>query len=142
MRLARKSFHIRTLEEIETTNFNQKYHPIGAGPGWGKNREKILLNLLNCKLPIILDADALIAYVQLITEGSIDPQKVKNLVLTPHPGEFNQIVNLLNLPNEKQSPKNFITLLKKVAQITNSVLVYKSSVTWICNSNQLFVIDG
>jgi hydroxyethylthiazole kinase-like uncharacterized protein yjeF len=133
---------IRTLEEFETTNFNQKYQAIVAGPGWGKNREKILLNLLNCKLPIILDADALIAYVQLITEGSIDPQKVKNLVLTPHPGEFNQIVNLLNLPNEKQSPKNFITLLKKVAQITNSVLVYKSSVTWICNSNQLFVIDG
>jgi NAD-dependent DNA ligase len=49
---------IRTLEEFETTNFNQKYQAIVAGPGWGKNREKILLNLLNCKLPIILDADA------------------------------------------------------------------------------------
>ncbi len=133
---------IRTLDEFVTDDFKQKYQAIVAGPGWGKNREKLLFTLLNCKLPTILDADALIAYAHLIKEGAIKPQKVENLVLTPHPGEFNKIANLLNLPIEKQSPKNFLTLLKKVAEITNSVLVYKSSVTWICDQNQVFVIDG
>jgi NAD(P)H-hydrate epimerase len=69
---------------IETS----KYNAIAVGPGLGQSSEseKALLHLIdNCRVPMVLDADALnilarnSEYLRRLPQGS---------VLTPHPGEF------------------------------------------------------
>ena len=69
---------------IETS----KYNAVAVGPGLGQSREseKALLHLIeNCRVPMVLDADALNIlarnpeYLRRLPQGS---------VLTPHPGEF------------------------------------------------------
>lgn len=65
-----------------------KYDAIAVGPGLGQNNESeaALLHLIdNCRVPMVLDADALnilarnSEYLRRLPQGS---------VLTPHPGEF------------------------------------------------------
>lgn len=69
---------------IETS----KYNAVAVGPGLGQSSEseKALLHLIdNCRVPMVLDADALnilarnSEYLRRLPQGS---------VLTPHPGEF------------------------------------------------------
>lgn len=69
---------------IETS----KYNAVAVGPGLGQSSEseKALLHLIdNCRVPMVLDADALNVlarnseYLRRLPQGS---------VLTPHPGEF------------------------------------------------------
>ena len=65
------------------------------GPGLGKNfdKEEIIFLLEAFKGPIVIDADAISIFKD---ERKLFYQiikKKKNIVLTPHKGEFNRLLN-------------------------------------------------
>ena len=63
-----------------------QYQGIGAGPGIGKQpaTRALLRSLLETKLPMVLDADAL----NIIAEENLIDSVPENSVITPHAGEF------------------------------------------------------
>lgn len=125
-----------------------KADTIVAGPGWGKSAKhaEILKNLLELDLPLVLDADALRI---LAADSSTDflntiQKRTAPLVLTPHPGEFESLVQ-----RYIAAPQNlvFAELLARVAETLNAIIVYKSHVTWIYSpkgkaANRFSIWDG
>ncbi|MFA7671915.1 MAG: ADP/ATP-dependent (S)-NAD(P)H-hydrate dehydratase, partial [Sphaerochaetaceae bacterium] len=112
---------------------DKTYQAIAAGPGWSTDRDAQLIQLLKADIPMVLDADGINNLSTLIKEGRVDLSKKRELVITPHPGEFDRLAASLGLQVKtgESSVKEFIEILKEVANRLNSLLVYKSSVTWI-----------
>jgi len=71
-------------------NFLDKVDVIGIGPGLGHQTDALELvkSALNCRKPLVLDADAL----NLISQHpQLLAQIPANTILTPHPGEFSRL---------------------------------------------------
>lgn len=91
-----------TDETIFTRKINiEKFSSIGIGPGLGTvpptlNALKILLE--SCKIPIVIDADALNCLGLNKALFKIIPKKS---ILTPHPGEFERLVGKWSSDSEK-----------------------------------------
>ena len=69
----------------------QHFNTIGIGCGIGKNKatvEMLKSFLENCKLPIIIDADAL----NIIAENNFHYLIPQKSILTPHPKEFERLI--------------------------------------------------
>jgi len=69
----------------------EKYDAVGAGPGLGtmpESHNMVHNLLLNCKKPIVLDADSLNI---LSVHSDWLPKLPENTILTPHPGEFDRL---------------------------------------------------
>lgn len=64
-----------------------------AGPGWGRSEEKRtrLLQLLQSRLPLILDADALNLLAERDDRTELIRSRSAETLLTPHPGEFKRL---------------------------------------------------
>lgn len=100
-----------------------------CGPGWGvEDRQNILNLLMKSTLPIVIDADGL--------SLELKKRKENPIVITPHMGEYSKINKIGNNAIE------FFDNLKKISKELNAVVVLKSHVTWICYSNELYVLDG
>jgi NAD(P)H-hydrate epimerase len=99
------------------------YSAIGAGPGTGthpdswKALEKVLLN---SRVPLVLDADAL--NLLSLNPGSL-LQVPKNSILTPHPGEFKRLFG------EDADDYSRIMRLKELSAFYGLVLVLKGAHT-------------
>ena len=66
----------------------ESYNAVVVGSGLGPDSQTLGLQaLLDCPLPMVVDADAL-AFVK-----ERDQSKRENLVLTPHPGELSKLTN-------------------------------------------------
>ncbi len=69
----------------------QKYSAVGVGPGLNKmdvSRESLMRLLNECKIPLIIDADAL----NMLSETTNWQKKIpKGCILTPHPKEFERL---------------------------------------------------
>lgn len=100
-----------------------KYDAIAVGPGLGQNNESeaALLHLIeNCRVPMVLDADALNIlsrnreWLSRLPQGS---------VLTPHPGEFERLFG------ESQSRYHSIESVRALARDYNIAIVLKGAYT-------------
>lgn len=96
-----------------------KYNAVGVGPGLGQSRESeaaLLALIKECKVPLVLDADALNIlsrnreWLLLLPSGS---------VLTPHPGEFERLFgeypsrcNAIEAARANACDKGIVILLK------------------------------
>jgi len=70
---------------VDFSNHWKKVTAVLAGPGLGQSPEAIERLLKQCKVPLVLDADALC-----VTPKQIAKAKCP-VVLTPHPGEFERL---------------------------------------------------
>ena len=115
------------------------YDAVVCGPGWGRERgrERQLQEILTASVPVVLDADALTAFALLVSEKRIATASLPPLVLTPHPGELRQMLEMLSMPLWAQdsgpagTPEAFVEALKSIACTLKVVLVYKSHIVWI-----------
>ncbi len=126
-----------------------RYNAVVAGPGWSEGRGEYLYEILKSGLPTLLDAEAIALYATLIGEEKIDKTDHGPLVLTPHPGELRRFLESLYMPLLAQesdlsaSTESFLDALKRIAQLFEITLVYKSSLVWIVDHSQPpVVVEG
>lgn len=102
-----------------------------AGPGLGKSRdvEFAIQHLVQgSKVPMLLDADALIPRVlELIQKGRC---QTKDIILTPHLGEF---LRMTKLESFKFNSRNLINTIKSIGV----TLVLKGPITRICDGQRV-----
>ncbi|MDR0878017.1 MAG: hypothetical protein LBN21_08190 [Treponema sp.] len=125
-------------ESAEKENGENSHSPDAAllGPGWGKgpDRIRILQRYLEREkdgLPLILDADAIPLAVDVRFHG--------NVILTPHPGEFEQYTGI---PRE-EILADPLPILVRTAREKNAVILFKSHVLFIASfDGRVGIIDG
>ncbi len=106
-------------------DFNpEKFTAVGMGPGLGKHKSTaaLLKKILQCKRPVVLDADAL----NILSENK-DLLKLipPNSILTPHAGEFER------LAGKAANDFHRVDLLKKFAGEFQCIMVLKGRYTCI-----------
>jgi hydroxyethylthiazole kinase-like uncharacterized protein yjeF len=97
---ARQSLAVRSPEAMvapwpeseiwPSADFMEKTDAVGIGPGLGQQKDALVLlqYALECRKPLVLDADALNLIAQNLELLSKIPE---NTILTPHPGEFSRL---------------------------------------------------
>ncbi|MEP7146010.1 MAG: NAD(P)H-hydrate dehydratase [bacterium] len=103
------------------------------GPGISKNEETMSLVRRIVKdndLSYVLDADAISAF-----RGNLNLLKNKKIIITPHFGEF---ANLLG-KNIEEVKNNFFELAKTFAKDFKIILVLKNSPTMITDGNKFYI---
>ena len=81
---------VHSFPDLETLTIDfskpwKKVTAVLAGPGLGQSPEVVERLLKNCKIPLVLDADALCVAPEKIAKAKCP------VVLTPHPGEFERL---------------------------------------------------
>lgn len=137
---------------IPAAQLEQKFQAIVAGPGWATHHEAQLVEILESKLPVVLDAQAIALFASAIASGRIDPKQHGPLILTPHPGELRHFLERLSMPilaeeaGIEGNAERFVESMQKVAEIIEAYIIYRSHVTWIFsphpNQSLPLVIDG
>ena len=117
---------VGTIVQEITKDLLKKKDVLVLGPGLGKNFDKkeIIFFLEVFKGPIVIDADAISIFKD---ERKLFYQiikKKKNIVLTPHKGEFNRLFN----ESEESKLQNCI----KASRLINNSIVYKGNDTVVC----------
>ncbi len=111
-----------TFDAFRSINLSP-YTAVVIGPGLGQSSEvaEIVPYLIEKNIPVVIDADG----INSIKEN-IDILKAgKNVILTPHPGEFSRLVNL---PIDMVQ-KNRIALAREFAEKYGVTLVLKGAGT-------------
>lgn len=114
--------------------FNVKTKPdaIGIGPGLGthiKTKKGFVEFVLQCKLPLVIDADGLNIISEFKDLLNIIP---KEAILTPHPKEFERLVGSWN--NDYEKLEKQLSLSSRL----QCVVVLKGAYTSIASQGQLF----
>lgn len=103
------------------------------GPGLSKNEEtaELVRKIISENdLNFIIDADAISAF-----KGRLNLLKNKNIVMTPHEGEFS---NLLGISNE-EIRKDFYNYALEFAKKYNCILVLKNSPSVITDGREFYI---
>jgi len=104
-----------------------------AGPGLGLSRdtEMVIQELLQkTNLPILLDADTLVPRVlEVIQKGK---HNAKQIVLTPHLGEF---LRMTKLAEFTFNPENLVNMVKNIG----ATVVLKGAMTRICDGEKIYI---
>lgn len=98
-----------------TTTNTDDYKAIGIGPGLGKDEETedaLLVQLMNCQTPVVLDADALNI---LSNHRHVLTQLPEGSVLTPHPKELERLTG---------KSSNSYEQLTKACELANTANVH------------------
>lgn len=114
------------------------YDAILVGPGWGKGRDRLdlLARLLALDLPVVLDADAISLYRDLVHDGYSPKIPV---ILSPHPGEFQNLTGT----SSRDVLSNPLRYLGPAVRDFKANIILKSHVTWIAAADgRLSVWDG
>lgn len=103
------------------------------GPGLGRNTQAektfhFVLNHIQESQWLVIDADALHFYAQLTSDYLF---KTKNIVLTPHLGEWEKISSIKAPAEQIEENQAFLALL-------NSILVLKKSATEVYFENEVW----
>lgn len=118
----------------QVKKFLSKVRVIAIGPGAGRQlstRRLILKIIKEVNKPIVADADAL--YALAMKPEILKARKVKNLVLTPHEGEFCRLVRVDKIKLKKQRK----ALAKEFALRYNLTLVLKGNRSLIAGNSKL-----
>lgn len=117
---------------IEFFNVKTRPQAIGIGPGLGthvKTKQGFVEFIERCKVPLVLDADALNIVSESAELFRIIP---KGSVLTPHPKEFERLVGAWANDYEK------IEKLKHLSSSLESVVVLKGAYTAIAHQGNIY----
>ncbi|MBO7653155.1 MAG: NAD(P)H-hydrate dehydratase [Bacteroidales bacterium] len=101
----------------------EKFSAIGIGPGIGVEEVAVSLvaNVLNCRKPMVVDADA----INVIANNRQLFDKLENCILTPHPKEFERLFGKIDSPFER------LCTMSEFSQKHNCVVVLKGGITAI-----------
>ena len=111
----------------------KNYNAAVVGSGLGPDSQTLGLQaLLDCPLPMVVDADAL-AFVK-----ERDQSKRDNMVLTPHPGELSKLTNR----PVKELEENRIDAAIEAARQWNCVVCFKGAPTVTASPNGKVYING
>ncbi|AEV30803.1 yjeF-like protein, hydroxyethylthiazole kinase-related protein [Sphaerochaeta pleomorpha str. Grapes] len=134
---------------VKTLSENDDFSPFNAllvGPGWGKGRESLLEKLFLTKKPMVLDADGIKAYANLLKDKKRPPHGP--LLLTPHLGELRELAfsvfgdQALSL-GKQDTPEAFFSMTRKLSRELDAILIMKSSLVHIAGAaDQLIVMEG
>lgn len=114
-----------------------EFTAVAAGPGMTRHPETVKLVeqiLRECRLSLVLDADALSVY-----EGRINAlaERAGPLVITPHPGEMARLLG--RTATEVQA--NRFEVAKEAAQRARAVTVLKGAGTLVAEAGQPLAIN-
>lgn len=105
---------------------------IGPGMGQGKDLHILLDEIIkNTKMKLVIDADGINA----ISKDLNILNANKEIILTPHLGEFARLSNL----SVDEIKKDKVSLAKNFAKTYNLVLVLKSNETIITDGDKLYI---
>jgi len=111
-----------------------------AGPGWGAGREELLKSLLVSEKPMVLDADGIKAFANLVKEGKVTHGP---LVMTPHLGELSYLSKaVLGIDITHGSIREFLDGSMSIARKTDSILVIKSSMIHVVSADGVVIMEG
>lgn len=125
---------------------DKKYHALLLGPGMGVGEEscrKVSAALATGK-PVLLDADAITSFAgkerllfdEIRYKRSVDEHGGRQIVMTPHEGEFKRLFHHLQQAGEGSGE-----LVKQAAQISRAVIVLKGNDTQIAAPDGRLVIN-
>ena len=123
------------VETLNSQSLNKK-NIFVAGPGLGKDFKKsqICKLIKTVKEPVILDADAISIFENDKNQFYSMLKKKKNIILTPHHGEFCRI---FSYNNKKSKIENCINASKLI----KNTIVFKGSDTVVCFPNGKVYVD-
>jgi len=133
------SVMVRVLEEDSDL---ASFDALLVGPGWGSGRSSLLEKIFSLGKSIVLDADGITAYGELLKENkdiSHGP-----LILTPHLGELKRLTSVLFEDAPEDAPLSFFTMIQETADRLNATLVVKSSLVHIAfpGESRIAVVEG
>lgn len=109
-----------------------EFSVVGMGCGIGKHKQttELLKHILSiCKVPLVLDADAL----NILSENKTWLKKLpENSVLTPHPKEFERLFG------KTKNRQEAIQLQKEKAKELNCIIVLKGANTTIATPKKVY----
>jgi NAD(P)H-hydrate epimerase len=125
---------VRGSEDTHTLNdLLKQVSTIVIGPGLGRDAwaKKMFARVIGCKLPTIIDADALHWLSQ-------NPARQPNAILTPHPGEAAKLLSCASLDIESDR----LSAAMAINEQYQAVTVLKGAGTIICHDRQLRFCTG
>jgi NAD(P)H-hydrate epimerase len=130
---------VRILEEDSDLAL---YDALLVGPGWGSGRSSLLEKVFSLGKSIVLDADGITAYGELLKKQKNIPHGP--LILTPHLGELKRLTSVLYEEAPDDTPISFFTMVQDVADRLDATLVVKSSLVHIAfpGENRIAVVEG
>lgn len=112
---------------VDFSNHWKNVTAVLAGPGLGQSTESVEQLLKHCKVPLVLDADAL----------CIAPEKIAKatcpVVLTPHPGEFARLFGKPVTDRWAQA--------RQAADATGKIIVLKGAGTIVAESGRKLAVN-
>jgi NAD(P)H-hydrate epimerase len=104
-----------------------------AGPGWGRDEARLSLleSLLDSDVPLVLDADGIRLFAQLLSRGWKGRPGAAPFALTPHPGELQALEEAAGLPELRAGASGFRDRLRVLADRCGALIIAKSHVSWI-----------
>lgn len=118
--------------QILSTSENLDVLAIGPGMGQGKDLHILLDEIIkNTKMKLVIDADGINAISKDLNILNVN----KEIILTPHLGEFARLSNL----SVDEIKKDKVSLAKNFAKTYNLVLVLKSNKTIITDGDKLYI---
>ena len=125
---------------FDSKEIDESLHHINAlaiGIGWGinKNNEKILEYILeNYSMPIVIDADGINTLSKMDLE--ILNRTKSQIILTPHPKEFERISNI-SMDEIKQNP---VKVAEDFANKYNLILLLKGHETVVTDGSETYTV--
>ena len=125
---------------FDSKEIDESLHHINAlaiGMGWGinKNNEKILEYILeNYSMPIVIDADGINTLSKMDLE--ILNRTKSQIILTPHPKEFERISNM-SIDEIKQNP---VKVAEDFAKKYNLILLLKGHETVVTDGSETYTV--
>lgn len=125
------------VNEVNSKMDLTPYTALLVGPGWGSNREDLLLDVLSFNKPTLIDADGIRSYASLYKEGKIRVENNDKLLFTPHLGELRVLLDAVLGDYSLENTKDFLKALTLLSNKLNATIVCKSSVVHIVSVDHL-----
>jgi NAD(P)H-hydrate epimerase len=110
---------------------------LAVGPGMGRSKyaAEITLRMLQGKRRMVLDADGLNL---LAATGKARPPSECELILTPHPGEFDRLAKPMGITDSATDPATRPLAAAKLAQVQRAVVVLKGRRTVVSDGRRVY----
>mgnify|MGYP001807071191 CR=1 FL=1 len=110
---------------------------VGCGMGRGQSVQQLVLHLLTQEdYPVVVDADGLRALASIVDVG---PDIKAPLVVTPHPGEFQELAAAFKIEADPTSDKERPEAAQKLAQRLGAVVVLKGPATVVSDGQRTWI---
>ena len=123
------SLMVKGIDAIsDLTDLLKKADVIALGPGLGRDKwaQKLFARVIESRLPMVIDADAL----HLLSQN---PSQCDHWILTPHPGEAAQLLASRKQDIQSQRLASALAIQKQYAGVT----ILKGAGTLVCHQQQI-----